>query len=172
MQEISTRRVITGTTDSGRSTLVEDSPTQTRVVRPNGAVVQELWRQVSIPARRGDDGTRGTDLELDPPPEGLVVRTYTCPPDQEADLEAYSAAAQEIYGEGNAAASSGVPGMHRTQTIDVNMVVAGEIYAVFEEGETLLRVGDCIVVQGTMRAWSNRTNAPATLVSTCFPLAK
>jgi hypothetical protein len=99
------------------------------------------------------------------------VRTYTCPPDSEADLEAYNAAAESIYGGGNAAASGSFPGMHRTQTLDINTVVAGEIYAVFEEGETLLRAGDCIVVPGTMRAWSNRSDEPATLVSTCFPLA-
>jgi mannose-6-phosphate isomerase-like protein (cupin superfamily) len=170
VQEIMARRIIAGLNEAGRSSILEDGHTPTRVIRPNGAVVQELWRQISLPARPGDDGTRGTELELAPPDHGVVVRMYTCPPDHEADLEAYSAAAETIYGDGNAAASGSFPGMHRTQTLDINTVVAGEIYAVCEEGETLLRAGDCIVVPGTMRAWSNRTDAPATLVSTCFPL--
>lgn len=166
-----TRRVISGLDELGRSTIVQDGGTQTRVVRPSGAVVQEIWRQEALPASRADDGTRGPDLELAPPKSGVVVRTFTCPPDNEEDLAAYSAAAASIYGDGNSAAPGSFPGMHRTQTIDVNTVVSGEIYAVFEAGETLLRAGDSIVVTGTMRAWSNRTDSPAVLVSTCFPLA-
>jgi hypothetical protein len=171
MAQEKARRVIAGLNESGRSTILQDGHTETWVVRPNGAVVQELWRQTSVPAKPGDDGTRGQELELAPPPAGVVVRTYTCPPDHEANLDAYGAAAEAIYGDGNAAAAGSFPGMHRTQTLDVNVVVAGELYAVFEDGETLLRAGDCIVVPGTMRAWSNRSDSPATLVSTCFTLA-
>ncbi len=171
MKEIKTRRVIAGLNEVGRSAVLVDDYTRTRVVRPSGAVVQELWRQDGIPARPGDDGRRGQEFELAPPPSGVVVRTFTCPPDEEADLDAYRAAAEGIYGDGNAAEPGNFPGMHRTQTVDVNVVVTGELYAVFEDGETLLRAGDCIIVQGNMRAWSNRSGAPATLVSTCFPLA-
>jgi uncharacterized cupin superfamily protein len=97
---------------------------------------------------------------------------YTCPPDRDADIAAYAAAAEAIYGEGNAGSTSGIPGMHRTQTVDVVTVVSGEIHAVFEQGETLLRVGDSLVVPGTMHAWSNRSDGPATLVSTSFRLAE
>src|SRR5690348_8218278 len=158
MDDVKIRRVITGLNAAGRSDILADAPTETRVVRPNGAVVQELWRQVAIPARPGDEGTRGSSVELNPPATGVVVRTYTCPPDHEADLEAYNDAAKDIYGDGNAAAPGNFPGMHRTKTIDVNMVIDGELFAVFEDGETRLTAGDCIIVQGTMRAWSNRSD--------------
>jgi mannose-6-phosphate isomerase-like protein (cupin superfamily) len=163
------RRVISGVDASGRSVIVADEPTVTRVVRPSGAVVQEIWRQESIPARAEDDGTRGPEVVVAPPAGGVVVRTYTTPPDSELDLAAYAAAAESIYGKGNA--GSAVPGMHRTQTLDITTVLFGEIYAVFEEGETLLRVGDTVVVPGTMHAWSNRSDSPATLLSVAFPLA-
>lgn len=165
------RRVITGLDDLGRSTIAEDSHTQTRAERPSGAVVQEIWRQINLPATTGEDGTRGPELDLIPPQTGVVVRMFTCPPDNDADLAAYSAAAESIYGDGNSAGPGSYPGMHRTQSVDVNTVVSGEIYAVTETGETLLLPGDSIVVRGTMRAWSNRTDAPATLVSTCFLLS-
>lgn len=165
------RRVIAGVNAAGRSTIISDEDTETRAVRQNGAVVQEIWRQEALPARRTDDGVRGTELELAPPTAGVVVRTYTCPPDHEADLAGYAASAEEVYGAGNAAPTDAAPGMHRTQTVDVNTIVSGEVYAVFEDGETLMRAGDCIIVPGTMRAWSNRSNAPATIVSTCFTLA-
>jgi mannose-6-phosphate isomerase-like protein (cupin superfamily) len=151
--------------------IASDGTTATRAVRPNGAVVEEIWRQDSLPARADDDGTRGADLQLAPPSLGVVVRLYTCPPDSEMDIDAYVAAAESIYGAGNASSASGIPGMHRTGTVDVVTVVSGEIHAVFEGGETLLRVGESLVVAGTMHAWSNRSGRPATIVSTVFPLA-
>jgi mannose-6-phosphate isomerase-like protein (cupin superfamily) len=151
--------------------IVADGETATRAVRPNGAVVEEIWRQESLPAQAADDGVRGPDLQLAPPPGGAVVRLYTCPPDSEMDMDAYVAAAASIYGAGNAGGTSGIPGMHRTDTVDVITVVSGEIVAIFEDGETLLRPGDSLVVPGTMHAWSNRSARPASIVSTVFPLA-
>jgi quercetin dioxygenase-like cupin family protein len=162
-----TRRVISGVDGSGRSLIVADSATATRVVRPNGAVVEEIWRQESLPARAEDNGVRGPDLQLAPPAQGVVVRSYTCPPDSEMDVEAQTAAAAAIYGAGNVGS---IPGMHRTDTLDVITVVDGEIVVVFDEGETLLRAGDSLVLPGTMHAWSNRSDRPANLVCTVFPL--
>ena len=52
------------------------------------------------------------------------------------------------------------PGMHRTDTVDYAVVVSGEIWAVMDEGETLLRAGDCLVQRGTSHAWSNRSDRP------------
>jgi mannose-6-phosphate isomerase-like protein (cupin superfamily) len=165
------RRVISGLDHTGRSVIVADGRTATRAVRPNGAVVEEIWRQESLPAHATDDGVSGPDLQLAPPPRGAVVRLYTCPPDSEMDMDAYAAAAASIYGAGNAGGTSGIPGMHRTETVDVITVVSGQIVAVFENGETLLGPGDNLIVPGTMHAWSNRSNRPATIVSTVFPLA-
>ena len=34
----------------------------------------------------------------------------------------------------------------------------GEIYALMDEGEELMRAGDVLVQRGTNHAWSNRTN--------------
>jgi uncharacterized cupin superfamily protein len=42
-------------------------------------------------------------------------------------------------------------------------VLSGEIYALMDEGEVLLRAGDVLVQRGTNHAWSNRTDAPAYL---------
>ncbi|HYQ93937.1 MAG TPA: cupin domain-containing protein, partial [Burkholderiales bacterium] len=52
------------------------------------------------------------------------------------------------------------PGMHRTHTLDYCVVLSGEIYAMLDEGEVLLRAGDCLVQRGTRHAWSNRTEEP------------
>jgi uncharacterized cupin superfamily protein len=42
-------------------------------------------------------------------------------------------------------------------------VLAGEIHALMDEGEVLLKAGDVLIQRGTNHAWSNRTDAPATL---------
>ncbi len=47
--------------------------------------------------------------------------------------------------------------MHRTDTIDYGIVLAGEIYLVLEKDETLLRPGDVVVQRGTNHAWHNRS---------------
>ena len=53
------------------------------------------------------------------------------------------------------------PGMHRTDTVDYAIVLEGEIYAVMDEGETLMRAGDVLIQRGTNHAWANRSKRTA-----------
>jgi uncharacterized cupin superfamily protein len=53
------------------------------------------------------------------------------------------------------------PGMHRTETLDYAIVLEGEIYAVMDESETLLRAGDVLIQRGTNHAWANRSERTA-----------
>jgi uncharacterized cupin superfamily protein len=53
--------------------------------------------------------------------------------------------------------------MHKTDTIDNCVVLSGEIWAVLDEGEVLLRAGDCLVQRGTNHAWSNRSEEPCVI---------
>jgi len=55
------------------------------------------------------------------------------------------------------------PGFHKTSSVDYAIVLSGEIYAMMDEGEVLLRAGDVLVQRGTHHAWSNRTDEPARL---------
>jgi quercetin dioxygenase-like cupin family protein len=50
--------------------------------------------------------------------------------------------------------------MHKTSTVDYIIVLKGEIYAVMETGEKLLRAGDILVQRGTNHSWSVRGNEP------------
>jgi quercetin dioxygenase-like cupin family protein len=50
--------------------------------------------------------------------------------------------------------------MHKTSTVDYIIVLKGEIHAVMEKGETLLRAGDILVQRGTNHSWSVRGNEP------------
>jgi quercetin dioxygenase-like cupin family protein len=51
--------------------------------------------------------------------------------------------------------------MHITETVDYALVLAGEITAIMETGETVLHAGDVLIQRGTNHAWANRSNYPA-----------
>jgi uncharacterized cupin superfamily protein len=51
--------------------------------------------------------------------------------------------------------------MHRTETVDYAIVLEGEIYAVMDEGEALMRAGDVLIQRGTNHAWANRSGRTA-----------
>jgi mannose-6-phosphate isomerase-like protein (cupin superfamily) len=166
------RRVIAGVDASGRSTVLKDEVTTARTVRPNGAVVQEVWRQERLPAKADDDGAHEGEMETIPPLHGAAIRVYTLPPDNAADIKASAAALASVFGEGNVGDASSVPGMHRTNSLYVVTVVSGDAYAVLETGEVLLRPGDTLVLPGSMHTWRNPTDEPTTMVYTVFHIAE
>ena len=51
--------------------------------------------------------------------------------------------------------------MHRTDTVDYGIVLAGEVHLLLEQEETLLRTGDVVVQRGTTHAWHNRSDRVA-----------
>jgi len=53
------------------------------------------------------------------------------------------------------------PGMHITDTIDYAIVLQGELVAIMDEGETVMRAGDILIQRGTNHAWANRSDTVA-----------
>jgi uncharacterized cupin superfamily protein len=49
---------------------------------------------------------------------------------------------------------------HKTSTIDYIIVLKGEIFAIMDTGETLLKAGDILVQRGTVHSWSVRGTEP------------
>ena len=48
-----------------------------------------------------------------------------------------------------------------TDTVDYAIVLEGEVWAVLDETETLLKTGDVLIQRGTYHAWDNRSNEVA-----------
>jgi uncharacterized cupin superfamily protein len=44
--------------------------------------------------------------------------------------------------------------------VDYALVLEGEIVALMDEGEKLMRAGDVLIQRGTMHAWANRSGRP------------
>jgi mannose-6-phosphate isomerase-like protein (cupin superfamily) len=160
------RRVLVGYDDDGRSVVVEDGLTTTRLAGP-GNTKCDIWRVAQVPAPAiSPDGLDGRVITA-PPPEGLSVRVVTFPPDSEWDRsQGYSDANGPLPGSVRSGDDHGIAGLHSTNTLDILTVVAGEIYVVLESGETLLRHGDVLVMQaGAKHAWSNKTIETVTVVT-------
>ena len=47
--------------------------------------------------------------------------------------------------------------MHKTASVDYALVLEGEIWAVMETAERLMKAGDVLIQRGTNHAWANRT---------------
>ncbi|HWI85423.1 MAG TPA: cupin domain-containing protein, partial [Sphingomonas sp.] len=46
---------------------------------------------------------------------------------------------------------------HKTESLDYAIVLEGEIYAMLDVGETLMRAGDVLIQRATNHSWSNRS---------------
>jgi quercetin dioxygenase-like cupin family protein len=166
VSEFQARRVVTGTGPDGRSTIVADTVSGTRISTPAFTTV-DIWQLSDVPVPVGQESTLGADVVIDPPHGGLVTRVIAYPPDAEwAGTGAQEAALAAVGGATVQGDADEPPGMHVTDTVDILTVIEGEIWAVLEGTETRLRVGDTIVQRGTRHAWSNRSGRRAVLVAT------
>jgi mannose-6-phosphate isomerase-like protein (cupin superfamily) len=59
------------------------------------------------------------------------------------------------------------PGMHTTDTVDIDVVISGEVDLELDDGETVhLGAGDCVIQNGTRHAWRNKSSEPVVLFVT------
>ena len=58
-----------------------------------------------------------------------------------------------------------VAGLHEPDTVHIITIISGEIHAILEESEVLLKPGDTFGQRATKHIGSNRGDAPCTLVS-------
>ncbi len=161
------RRVVTGHDAQGRSVILMDgdSPHGFVAEKAGGLHLTELWETTSSPA----DNSGGADAaeherRIEPKGGGTVFRVIEYPPDS---VRLKTLKPEEYFSSMGAqaadAASRRHAGMHKTDTVDYAIVLSGEIYAVLDEGEVLLRAGDCLIQRGTSHAWSNRTQEPCAI---------
>lgn len=165
------RRVVSGVNLEGKSVVMVDETTRTRVALP-AFTSNDVWRSDTIPTSFDDDDLRD-ELEFAPAESGIIVRLVTFPPDGEVDRESYAATIEEFHGAGFNTEESDVVGMHAMDTVDVDTVLNGELWCLYDSGErVLLKAGDTVINRGTTHAWSNRTDTPVTVVATVIPVKR
>ncbi len=161
------RRILTAIDAAGRSHIAQDGPSPARIyneARP-GYCNANIWRTVGSPARVDAPDDITLQEGVLPPAGGTVLRVIDFPP-QPGDPDERRRQSEAVFATmfkdaQHHAGSQRHPGMHVTQTIDYAIVLHGEIVAIMDEDETLMRAGDILIQRGTHHAWANRSDAMA-----------
>lgn len=142
------RRIVTGHDATGKSVFLEDGPSPQSGSASNARVTYyELWNTTGSPTPiHAVEPVEPNDrpLQLPPPPQGTIIRIIDVHPGNYRNM---------------ASRPDGRPAsMHRTSTIDYAVVLDGEIHAVLDDSERLMKTGDVLIQRGTDHAWENRSD--------------
>ena len=163
------RRVVTGHDKDGKSVFVMDgkAPNVLEMASMPGVALTDLWRTRSSPASNAGNADAATGrIKLEPPAEGTILRIVEFPPDSAWRKSADAKAAFASIGAGGAPDhESGDAMMHATATVDYIIVLQGEIWAILDKGEKLLKQGDILIQRGTNHSWSVRTKEPCVIAA-------
>ncbi|THH27817.1 hypothetical protein EUX98_g6373 [Antrodiella citrinella] len=127
------RRVVTGHNANGEATIIRDEVLQP----PDVAPIRGVFLTEGFPVQNDAELKSGAwedsiaSYKHLAAQEGAVSRIYDLPPGH-------------------------VIPTHRTQTLDIGLVMKGSVTLSLENGETtILKVGDVIVQRGTLHGWKN-----------------
>ena len=161
------RRIVTGIDADGRSYIAADgvSPAMLTMEGREGYRNNNIWRTVGSPAPVDAPDTVLEHRGVLPPKGGTVLRVIDIPPEDQ-DAEAHRRATEAVFKAMFADAKhesshTRHPGMHITDTIDYAILLHGELVAIMDEGETVMRAGDILIQRGTKHAWANRSGGIA-----------
>jgi hypothetical protein len=163
------RRVVTGHDEAGRAHIVSDGPAPQVHSDPKrpGHFSTEIWLIDRIPALLGSEpDPTERPRSLTPPANGATFRILELPPDRAFADTLDAEGVRDVFatmgteGASTYRASARHPLMHRTESLDYGLILAGEIYLLVDDEEVLLREGDVVVQRGTNHAWSNRSDRP------------
>ena len=155
------RRIVTGVNDAGRSFILSDTQLPTAEVKPGEPVAAGLWITDRAPASNAGNSDPVPDgvIMTIPPTDrgGTIFRIIDIAPEgsRHANPEEMERRGAKIDRERWAKRA----GFHQTDTVDYAIVLEGEVYAVLDEGETLMKAGDVLIQRGTHHAWSNRSGS-------------
>jgi mannose-6-phosphate isomerase-like protein (cupin superfamily) len=164
------RRVVTGDDGQGRAVFVSDAHVDATELVLTPTRYHELWRGDSTP-ELPSVGLNGAKTSFFPGPQGFRFFILTIPAGEHAldfDTIDIDAGLKEMEFK-----LPGIlqwnemddPGMHTTDTVDMEYVVAGEITLELDDGAMkVLRPGDTVVQNGTRHRWHNHGTVDAVMV--------
>jgi quercetin dioxygenase-like cupin family protein len=121
------QHVVTGLGPDGRSTVLERRDVTERA--HESVVIEEVWRTPTLPPELPQSiAGQGEASTVEVPDIGSRWIVVTWPP----NADAY---------------------MHRTDTLDFDVVLSGQLTLVLEDGEVVLDAGDSVVIPGVRHGW-------------------
>lgn len=168
----SLRRIVTDNDSDGRSRILIDGAAA-KLIAVEEAGLAEIWTAQLQPDKLFDatDRLSVEDLKLEPASGDVKVRWFSTPPeDKSKTAEEREAAA--AFGFGAAGASHCRVDtarhlmMHKTDSLDIIVLVKGEVDMLLDKGEAAsLKPGDVVIQRATNHAWVNKGSETALLVA-------
>jgi hypothetical protein len=95
---------------------------------------------------------------------GVRYIVATFPPDESPDLMLAEEAIDALILGASEFLEPDNPGMHTTQTVDIGVVLTGQLWLELDDGaEVQIGPGDIVVQNGTRHAWRNKSSEPCTV---------
>jgi quercetin dioxygenase-like cupin family protein len=167
----SLRRVITDNDPDGRSRILIDGEAA-KMIAVEEAGLAEIWSAKLQDGGLLDatDQLADRDLRLEPDPGAVKVRWFTvAPEDASKSIEEREAAAAFGFSAVGAAHcrvdTSRHPMMHKTTSLDVIILIKGEVDLLLDQGEVSLKPGDVVIQRATNHGWVNKGSETALLVA-------
>jgi hypothetical protein len=160
------RRVVMAHDASGKAVFVGDEQVAPMISRGEREV-HCLWGSDELPSLPSA-GEEQEFQQFFPPVGGFRFVIFTDFPPGEPGLQD-----PEVLADGgglrfteNAEFEDDDPGMHTTATLDLEVVLSGEIVLELDHGaEVVLRAGDTMIHHGERHRWTNRSTQPARVAS-------
>jgi hypothetical protein len=170
------KRYVTGTRPDGLSdVLLEDSYDEIPEIIPGQASIKDIWISYQTPAdvTATDDPVTDT-LIHEPPNGGAVFRVMKVEPGDNIEagdgvdemLAMHDQLSSDVVPTREYLESAKHPSMHRTNTLNYMVLVAGQLTALSENRDVVLHPGDVLVQLGGMHGWKNEGDETAVLVAT------
>lgn len=148
------RRIVTGHNEKGESIIVSDGHALNVIAEPGKPVAQVLWATGEGRAAGGEPAPAGHKFGFHSE-GGSLLRIVDFPPDESYDKEKLL---EFLDKEGvRDKAQPRHFWFHKTESLDYAVVLEGEIYAMLDQGESLMKAGDVLIQRATNHSWSNRS---------------
>jgi mannose-6-phosphate isomerase-like protein (cupin superfamily) len=155
------RRVVTGHDENGKAVVILDGAPPINNRAETGNAMALIWSTLGAPAdNRGNEDGGAHVVPIAPTDGGSTIRIVEYPPestdgparDERAHLESLGGHVPET--------PARHPGMHKTDSVDYALILAGEIDMLLDDDDVHLTAGDVVVQRGTYHAWANRGAVP------------
>ena len=163
------RRVVTGHSSDGKAIVASDSEVEGITFETSGWEHHRLWgaaKTVTFP----DDGSPPSFPSFFPPVGGFRFGLFSVSPmsdkgPEDIDFQSVLTELDEKLPGMAELMEPDHPGMHRSDTVDFEYIISGEIWLELDDGEEVhLKAGDTVVQNGTRHAWHNRSSEPCRVV--------
>lgn len=158
------RRIVTGHDSEGRAIFVSDGRPPHTVTSPAGHGLSELLWLEGIPSNPDDGGESPADLHGGFPAGGQIacrlIRFPGFAPGTPVDDTWLRVPGDD----------PSHPGVHRSETLDLMVVLGGHITLGLDDGEHALGPGDAVIQRGTVHRWRVVGEQPCTFLSVLISL--